>query len=88
MPRNSYQYGTSPRKYEPEYTRTTTNTKRTKNPTKQVTRKENKNKVNTKVKEKRETKTEVKKKCSRRKKQSITSCSSFGYIWYATYCKL
>ena len=52
MPRNSYQYGTSPRKYEPEYTRTTTTAKRTKNPIKQVIRKENKNKVNTKMKEK------------------------------------
>ena len=78
MPRNSYQYGTSPRKYEPEYTRTTTATKRTKNPTKQVTRKENKNKVNTKMKEKNGTKQNRSQmcseqnrtgpKCSRRKK--------------------
>ena len=88
MPRNSYQYGTSPRKYEPEYTRTTTNTKRTKNPTKQVTRKENKNKVNTKVKEKRETKTEVKKNVQEGKSralQVVTVLAIFGMLLTVSY---
>ena len=88
MPRNSYQYGTSPRKYEPEYTRTTTNTKRTKNPTKQVARKENKNKVNTKVKEKRETKTEVKKNVQEGKNralQVVTVLAIFGMLLTVSY---
>ena len=53
MPRTSYQYETSPRKYEPEYTRRVTTTKTKTSQTKKVAKKKSENLKTKKAEEKK-----------------------------------
>lgn len=83
MPRNSYQYGTSPRKYEPEYT--PRRTKKTQI-TKKVVKKSNQ--VNTrKLKERKEKEKREKKILEKKQKakQIILVFAIFGMLFTISY---
>lgn len=75
MARTSYQYGTSPRKYEPEYTRKKTN----KTPNKRVLKKESEQK---KLEKERTRRAEEKKK---KAKQVIVVFAVFGMLLTLSY---
>lgn len=68
MPRTSYQYGTSPRKYEPEYTTRTTNRKTT---NKKNLNKKNENKVQKKSDAKKRIEKQKIKKVEERKNRTL-----------------